>query len=37
MTAGAYGYVLSSNYNERKRPAEIVVENNSFRVVTVAR
>jgi diaminopimelate decarboxylase len=25
MTAGAYGFVLSSNYNARPRPAEVVV------------
>jgi diaminopimelate decarboxylase len=26
LTAGAYGMVMSSNYNQRPRPAEIVVE-----------
>jgi diaminopimelate decarboxylase len=26
MTAGAYGYVLASNYNTRPRPAEVMVE-----------
>ena len=25
MTAGAYGYVLSSNYNSRPRPPEVMV------------
>jgi diaminopimelate decarboxylase len=25
MTAGAYGFVLSSNYNSRPRPAEVLV------------
>ena len=25
LTAGAYGYVLSSNYNTRPRPAEVLV------------
>ena len=32
-TAGAYGMVLSSNYNSRGRPAEVLVENGGFRVV----
>lgn len=31
--AGAYGYVLSSNYNARRRPAEVLVDGNRFRVV----
>lgn len=26
MTAGAYGFVLSSNYNSRPRPAEVLVD-----------
>jgi diaminopimelate decarboxylase len=26
LTAGAYGYVLASNYNTRPRPAEVLVE-----------
>jgi len=26
MCAGAYGYVLSSNYNGRSRPAEVMVD-----------
>ncbi len=25
LTAGAYGFVLSSNYNTRPRPAEVLV------------
>jgi diaminopimelate decarboxylase len=25
-TAGAYGFVMASNYNARKRPAEIMIE-----------
>ena len=33
MTAGAYGYVLSSNYNARPRAAEILVEGDTYRVV----
>jgi diaminopimelate decarboxylase len=32
MTAGAYGFVLSSNYNARPRPAEAVVEGDRWRV-----
>jgi diaminopimelate decarboxylase len=32
-TAGAYGFVLSSNYNSRPRPPEILVEGNTFRVI----
>ncbi len=32
-TAGAYGFVQSSNYNSRPRPAEVLVEENTWRVV----
>jgi diaminopimelate decarboxylase len=32
-TVGAYGYVLSSNYNLRARPPEVLVEENNFRVI----
>jgi diaminopimelate decarboxylase len=32
-TAGAYGFVASSNYNSRPRAAEVLVEGSSFRVV----
>jgi diaminopimelate decarboxylase len=32
-TAGAYGFVLSSNYNSRPRPPEVLVEGDSWRVV----
>jgi diaminopimelate decarboxylase len=32
-TAGAYGFVLSSNYNARPRPAEVLVEGAAWRVV----
>ncbi len=32
-TAGAYGFVLASNYNARVRPPEILVEGNQWRVV----
>ena len=33
MTAGAYGYVLSSNYNSRPRPAEVMVDGERFEVI----
>jgi diaminopimelate decarboxylase len=33
MTAGAYGFVLASNYNSRPRPAEILVSGGSWRVI----
>ena len=33
LTAGAYGYVLSSNYNGRPRPAEILVNGDRVRVI----
>jgi len=32
-TAGAYGFVLASNYNSRPRPPEVLVEGGSFRVI----
>lgn len=33
MAAGAYGFVMSSNYNSRPRPAEVMVINKKFYVV----
>lgn len=33
MTAGAYGYVMSSNYNARLRPAEVLVDSDRWGVV----
>ena len=33
--AGAYGFVMSSNYNSRPRPAEVLVEGDQWGVVTV--
>ena len=33
MTAGAYGFVQSSNYNSRPRPAEVLVDGGSYRVI----
>ncbi len=32
--AGAYGYVMSSNYNGRRRAAEVLVDGDRFAVVT---
>ncbi|MDP8299762.1 MAG: diaminopimelate decarboxylase [Candidatus Tantalella remota] len=36
MSAGAYGYVMSSNYNSRPRPAELLVINGEVKVVKPA-
>lgn len=33
MTTGAYGYTLSSNYNARLRPAEILVDGDKYRLI----
>jgi diaminopimelate decarboxylase len=33
LTTGAYGFVLSSNYNGRPRPAEILVNGDKVRVI----
>ncbi len=33
MSAGAYGYVMASNYNVRGRPPEVMVKGNQFEVV----
>ncbi|MBW2195242.1 MAG: diaminopimelate decarboxylase [Deltaproteobacteria bacterium] len=33
MSAGAYGFVMSSNYNSRPRVAEVMVKKNQFHVV----
>jgi diaminopimelate decarboxylase len=32
-TAGAYGFVLSSNYNSRPRAPEVLVEGDQWRVI----
>jgi diaminopimelate decarboxylase len=32
-TAGAYGYVLASNYNARCRPPEVLVEGDKWRII----
>ncbi len=31
--AGAYGFVMASNYNTRPRPAEVLVDGDSFKIV----
>ena len=33
FSAGAYGFTMASNYNSRPKPAEVLVEDGSFRVV----
>jgi diaminopimelate decarboxylase len=33
FSAGAYGFAMSSNYNARTRPAEVLVDGNQYRVV----
>jgi diaminopimelate decarboxylase len=33
-TAGAYGFVMASNYNSRPRPAEVLVDGARYAVVT---
>jgi diaminopimelate decarboxylase len=33
MTAGAYGYVLSSNYNARPRAVEVMVKGSGYQVI----
>ena len=33
MTAGAYGFSMSSNYNSRPRAAEVLVEETTYRII----
>ena len=33
LSAGAYGFSMSSNYNSRRRPPEILVDGDSFKVI----
>jgi diaminopimelate decarboxylase len=33
FTAGAYGFAMSSNYNNRPRVPEILVDGNEFRII----
>ena len=34
QSTGAYGFVMSSNYNSRPRPAEVLVDDDRFAVIT---
>ncbi len=34
QSTGAYGFVMSSNYNSRPRPAEVLVEGDKYAVIT---
>ncbi len=34
QSAGAYGFVMASNYNSRRKPAEVLVNRNAFAVIT---
>ena len=33
FTAGAYGFAMSSNYNNRPRAAEVLVDGDSYKVI----
>ena len=33
MSAGAYGYSMASNYNCRRKPAEVLVDGSKFKIV----
>lgn len=33
MSAGAYGFSMSSNYNSRPRPAEVIVKGNDYAII----
>jgi diaminopimelate decarboxylase len=33
FTAGAYGFAMSSNYNNRPRAAEVLVDGQEFKVI----
>jgi diaminopimelate decarboxylase len=35
LTAGAYGYVLASNYNTRPRPAEVLLDGDQANLIRV--
>jgi diaminopimelate decarboxylase len=32
-SAGAYGFVMASNYNSRRRAAEVLVDGATFRII----
>ncbi len=33
LSAGAYGFAMSNNYNSRPRPAEVLVDRNTYRII----
>ena len=33
MSAGAYGFSMSSNYNSRPRAVEVLVDGGSYRII----
>ena len=33
LSCGSYGMVMSSNYNGRRRPPEVLIDNNSFHII----
>ncbi len=33
FTAGAYGFAMSSNYNNRPRAPEVLVDGNSYKII----
>ena len=33
LSCGSYGMVMSSNYNGRRRPPEVMVDNNTFHII----
>lgn len=33
MSAGAYGFVMASNYNVRRRPCEVMVQGNQYAII----
>jgi diaminopimelate decarboxylase len=33
LTSGAYGFVASSNYNSRLRPAEILIDGENYYLI----
>jgi diaminopimelate decarboxylase len=33
FTAGAYGFAMSSNYNNRPRAPEVLVDGKSFKII----
>ncbi len=34
QSAGAYGFVMASNYNSRRKPAEVLVDGDAYAVIT---